>query len=119
MQRHQGSGSRGPSQRQLRVGELLRAALSETLARGDVQDPVLQNAIITVSEVRASPDLKNATAYVVPLGHDDPQAVVAALTRATRFIRGVLARQVSLKYMPNLTFRRIQLSTMPTMWIIS
>ncbi|MEQ9146280.1 MAG: 30S ribosome-binding factor RbfA [Parvibaculaceae bacterium] len=107
--RHKSGGkgqgaSRGPSQRQLRVGELMRAALSEILTRRDVQDPVLQTAIITVSEVRASPDLKNATAYVVPLGHPEPEIVVAALNRAKKFLRGELARAVTLKYMPDITF---------------
>ncbi|WOF75954.1 30S ribosome-binding factor RbfA [Parvibaculaceae bacterium PLY_AMNH_Bact1] len=95
---------RAPSQRQLRIGELLRAALSEIFTRRDVLDPVLREAIITVSEVRASPDLKNAVAYVVPLGHDDPTSVVDALNKAKRFFRGEVSRAVTLKHMPDLTF---------------
>lgn len=95
---------RAPSQRQLRVGELLRAALSELLTRGDIRDPVLQKAIITVSEVRPSPDLRNAMVYVVPLGHVDPAPVVDALTRAKKYIRGELARVVQMKHMPDITF---------------
>ncbi len=95
---------RAPSQRQLRVGEVLRAALSEILTRRDIQDPVLQKAIITVSEVRPSPDLKNATAYVIPLGRADPAPVVEALTRAKKHIRGELARAVQVKYMPEISF---------------
>lgn len=95
---------KAPSQRQLRIGEVLRAALSEIFTRRDVRDPVLQEAIITVSEVRASPDLKNAVAYVVPLGHDDPTSVVDALNKAKKFFRGEVSRAVTLKHMPDLTF---------------
>ncbi len=95
---------RAPSQRQLRIGELLRAALSEIFTRRDVLDPVLREAIITVSEVRASPDLKNAVAYVVPLGHSDPASVVDALNHAKKFYRGEVSRAVTLKHMPDLTF---------------
>lgn len=95
---------KAPSQRQLRIGEVLRAALSEIFTRRDVRDPVLQEAIITVSEVRASPDLKNAVAYVVPLGHDDPASVVDALNHAKKFFRGEVSRAVTLKHMPDLTF---------------
>jgi ribosome-binding factor A len=95
---------KAPSQRQLRIGELLRAALSEIFTRRDVLDPVLREAIITVSEVRASPDLKNAVAYVVPLGHSDPTSVVDALNHAKKFYRGEVSRAVTLKHMPDLTF---------------
>ncbi len=95
---------KAPSQRQLRIGEVLRAALAEIFTRRDVRDPVLQEAIITVSEVRASPDLKNAIAYVVPLGHDDPTAVVDALNKAKKFFRGEVSRAVDLKHMPDLVF---------------
>ncbi len=92
------------SQRQLRVGEMLRGALSEILTRGDIRDPALQGAIITVSEVRVSPDLLNAIIYVVPLGHPDPDSIVEALTRAKKYVRGELARSVNMKFMPDLTF---------------
>lgn len=93
-----------PSQRQLRVGELLRTALSEILTRGDIRDPALQGAIITVSEVRVSPDLLSAVIYVVPLGHPDPPAIVEALARAKKYIRGELARTVRMKFMPDIVF---------------
>jgi ribosome-binding factor A len=92
------------SQRQLRVGEMLRGALSEILTRGDIRDPALQGAIITVSEVRVTPDLLNAVVYVVPLGHPDPPSIVDALTRAKKYVRGELARTVRMKFMPDLTF---------------
>ncbi len=82
----------------------MRAALSEILTRRDVLDPILREAIITVSEVRASPDLKNAVAYVVPLGHDDPTSVVDALNHAKKYFRGEVSRAVTLKHMPDLTF---------------
>ncbi len=95
---------RPPSQRQLRVGELIRHALSDVLSRGNVQDPVLETAIISVSEVKMSPDLRNATAYVVPLGRQDPSPVIDALKRARKFLRGELAREVNLRYMPELRF---------------
>jgi ribosome-binding factor A len=87
----------GPSQRQLRVGELLRHALAEILQRGDVPDPALAKAVITVSEVRAAPDLKLATAYVMPLGGKNAEGVVAALEKNKKFLRGELARRVELR----------------------
>ena len=99
-----GHSKRGPSQRQLRVGETLRAALSEVFLRGDIADPDLTGAVLTVSEVRASPDLKNATIYVLPLGGENQDKVVEALARHRRFIRGEVARRVSLKHMPDLKF---------------
>jgi ribosome-binding factor A len=86
------------------VGELIRHALSDVLARGNVQDPVLETAIISVSEVKMSPDLRNATAYVVPLGRQDPAPVLDALKRARKFLRGELAREINLRYMPELRF---------------
>ncbi|MEM7774656.1 MAG: 30S ribosome-binding factor RbfA [Pseudomonadota bacterium] len=99
------SAEAGPSQRQLRVGELIRQALSELLARGDVHDDVLAGHTITVPEVRVSPDLRNATVFVMPLGGKDVDAVIAALRRNDKFIRGAVARAVNLKYAPNLKFR--------------
>lgn len=95
----------GPSQRQLRVGELLRHALADILQRGDVPDPVLGKTVITVSEVRASPDLKLATAYVMPLGGKNANAVVAALEKNKKLLRGELARRVELRSVPELRFR--------------
>lgn len=107
--RGKGSGrpveGRMPSQRQLRVGELLRASISEILTRRDVRDPVLQTNIITVSEVRVSPDLRNANVFIVPLGDVDQAAVIDALNRAKKHLKGEIARSVNLRFMPELTFR--------------
>lgn len=96
--------SRGPSQRQLRVGEMLRKVMAEVFLKIDISDADLKGIVLTVSEVRASPDLKNATAYVVPLGGEHQDTAVAALNRHKRFLRGELARRVDLRYMPELTF---------------
>jgi ribosome-binding factor A len=95
----------GPSQRQLRVGEAVRHALAEVLAHGEVHDPVLEGHMITVPEVRMSPDLRLATIYVMPLGGRDEEAVVAALERNKRYLRGVIARKVNLKFAPDIRFR--------------
>jgi len=95
----------GPSQRQLRVGEAVRHALAEVLAHGEVHDPVLEGHMVTVPEVRMSPDLRLATIYVMPLGGRDEQAVVAALERNKRYLRGVIARKVNLKFAPDIRFR--------------
>ena len=96
----------GPSQRQQRVAELIRHALAEVLQRGDIQDPVLARHVITVPEVRLSPDLKLATAYVMPLGGEDIEPVIEALNRHKRFIRGEIAHAVNLKFAPDIRFRR-------------
>ena len=101
---HRESGAT-PSQRQLRVGEAVRHALAALLARGDVHDPVLEGHLITVPEVRMSPDLRLATAYVMPLGGRDAPAVIAALERNKRFLRGAIARTVNLKFAPDIRFR--------------
>ena len=99
-----GRAKRGPTQRQLRVSESLRKALSEVFLRTDIADRDLLGVTLTVSEVRASPDLKNATAYVLPLGGDNQEKVVAALERHKRFVRGEVARLVNLRHMPEFTF---------------
>ncbi|GGE29305.1 ribosome-binding factor A [Agaricicola taiwanensis] len=99
------SGGGMPSQRQLRVGELVRHALAEALARGHIQDPALAGHIITVPEVRMTPDLKLATCFVMPLGGREVDAVVAALNRNAKFLRGEIGRQVELKYTPEVRFR--------------
>jgi ribosome-binding factor A len=96
---------RAPSQRQLRVGELVRHALSEILSRGEVRDPELTGVTVTVPEVRLTPDLKRATAFVMPLGGAKPEQIAAALERNRRFLRGAVARRVELKYAPELHFR--------------
>lgn len=98
--------AKGPSQRQLRVGEMLRHALAEILTRADISDPELEGRYITVTEVKTSPDLRHATVYARPFGsEEDGAGIVKALNRHTRFLRGELARRVDLKYMPDLTFR--------------
>lgn len=94
-----------PSQRQLRVGEVIRRALSDVLARGDVHDPELARASVTVSEVRASPDLRQATAYVMPLGGVNAGAVVKALNRNKAELRRLVTAQIDLRFSPELTFR--------------
>src|SRR5215470_8855350 len=99
------AASSNPSQRQLRVGEAVRHALAEVLAQGEVHDPVLEGHMITVPEVRMSPDLRLATIYVMPLGGRDEQAVVAALERNKRYLRGVIAKKVNLKFAPDIRFR--------------
>ncbi len=96
---------KAPSQRQLKVGELIRHALAEILNRGEISDEVLDRHSLTVPEVRMTPDLKLATAYVMPLGGGDADEVVAHLEQHKRFLRGELARRVNLKYMPQLRFK--------------
>lgn len=96
----------GPSQRQQRVAELVRHALAEILARGDLRDGVLTSHVVTIPEVRMSPDLKLATAYVMPLGGKDEQTVIAALDRNKKVLRQEVARRVNLKFAPELRFRR-------------
>jgi ribosome-binding factor A len=93
------------SQRQRRAGELIRHALAEILSRGEVSDPVLESHVVTVPEVRMSPDLKHATAYVMPLGGQDLPQVLAALDANRKFLRGQVARRVHLKFSPDLRFR--------------
>ena len=97
---------KGPSQRQLRVGEMLRHALAEIFTRADIADPDLQGRYITVTEVKVSPDLRHATVYARPFGSDDDGAgIIKALSRHSRFLRGEVARRVDLKFMPDLAFR--------------
>lgn len=93
-----------PSQRQLRVGELIRRALSDVLLRGEAHEPTLAGVSITVSEVRVSPDLRVATAYVLPLGGRDTEEVMAALARARPELRRAVTRAVKLKFSPELRF---------------
>lgn len=95
----------GGSQRQLRVGELIRHALAELLTRAEVHDPVIETHLITVPEVRMSPDLRLATIYVMPLGGRDQKDVLAALDRNKRFLRGEIAHRVNLKFAPDIRFR--------------
>lgn len=95
-----------PSQRMLRVGEQLRAAITQVLQRGEIRDPLLETTVVSVSEVRMSPDLKVATAFVTPLGQADHQATITALNRNARYMRGRVAPIVrQLKFIPELRFR--------------
>ncbi|MEO1544742.1 MAG: 30S ribosome-binding factor RbfA [Pseudomonadota bacterium] len=97
---------RGPSQRQLRVGEMIRQALSDVLTRGEIHDDDLAGSLVTITEVRMSPDLKLATAYVRPLGNLQPAGpIIKALARHAKFIRGQVAPKVNLKYAPQFRFR--------------
>lgn len=94
-----------PSQRMLRVAELIRHALSELLSRGALQDAVLDVNVVTVPRVKMSPDLKLATAYVMPLGGKNEEEVIAALARHAKYLRGEIARRINLKFAPELRFR--------------
>jgi ribosome-binding factor A len=109
MARHQHHRNRdqaiGGSQRQLRVGELIRHELADMLSRGEVHDPVIESHMITVPEVRMSPDLRMATIYVMPLGGRDEGDVLDALERNKRYVRGEIARRVNLKFAPEIRFR--------------
>jgi ribosome-binding factor A len=101
---HRDSTPGGGSQRQLRVGELIRHAVAEMLTRGDVHDPVIEAHLITIPEVRMSPDLRLATIYVMPLGGRDIEAVLEALENNKRYLRGEIARHVNLKFSPDIRF---------------
>ena len=96
----------GPSQRQLRAGELIRHALVEILREEDLQDPALAGVSVTVTEVRASPDLKHALCFVEPLGGAHAAETVAALNRVSRFLRGRLGHAIDLRFTPTLKFVR-------------
>lgn len=100
---HQKGGE--PSHRMLRVGELVRHALSELLTRVELNDPVIDGTVITVARVKMSPDLKCATAFVLPLGGADRDKVVAALERHRKNLRGEVARKINLKFAPDIRFR--------------
>jgi ribosome-binding factor A len=94
-----------PSQRQLKVGELIRHALADIFSRGEITDEVLSRHSLTVPEVRMSPDLKLATVYVFPLGGGEADEAVAHLDKHKRYLRGLVAKQVSMKFMPELRFK--------------
>ncbi len=100
-----GQTAKGASQRMLRVGELVRHKMAEMLARGEIHDDVLAAHVITVPEVRMSPDLKLATIYIMPLGGKDTKAVLAALERNKRYIRGEISHTLTLKFAPDVRFR--------------
>lgn len=97
-------GFKPPSQRQLRVGEELRHVIAGVIERGDFRDPDLQGRMITVTEVRVSPDLRNATVFVTPLGGGDATGILAGLKRAKAYLRHELARSMGLRLVPDLSF---------------
>lgn len=98
------AGQRGPSQRQLRVGEELRHVIAMILERGDIRDPDLAGRTVTVTEVSVSPDLRNATVFVVPLGGGDVGPVIAGLKRVRPYLRHEVARSVQLRVVPDFSF---------------
>jgi ribosome-binding factor A len=102
---HRDSGTPGGSQRQLRVGELVRHAVADMLTRGDVHDPVIEGHLITVPEVRMTADLRLATIYIMPLAGRDTDEVLAAFDRHRKFLRGEIAHRVNLKFAPDIRFR--------------
>ena len=106
MTRSKKSARSAPTQRQLRIGELVRHKLAEMLARGEIHDDIIASHVITVPEVRLSPDLKLATAYVVTLGGDDTAVVIEALNRNKKYIRAEVAQAVNLKFAPDIRFLR-------------
>lgn len=94
-----------PSQRMLRVAELVRHACAEVLSRGEINDPVLETHVVTVPRVKMSPDLKLATLFVMPLGGRDAKDVIKALDRHRAFLRGEIARKINLKFAPDVRFK--------------
>lgn len=106
MSKRRFNSDKGPTQRQLRAGELIRHALVDVLAREEFADPGLMGKSVTVSEVRMSPDLKHASCFVAPLGgdNDEQKALADALNRASSFLRGRLGREIEMKFTPRLRF---------------
>jgi ribosome-binding factor A len=103
--KHRRDSSHGASQRQLRVGELVRHALADMLTRGDVHDPVIERHMITIPEVRVTADLRLATIYVMPMGGRDAEQVVAAFERHKKYLRAEIAHRINLKFAPDIRFR--------------
>jgi ribosome-binding factor A len=103
--KHHRDQTPGGSQRQLRVGELVRHAMADMLTRGEVHDPVIEGHLITVPEVRMSADLRLATIYVMPMGGRDAEQVVAAFERHKKFLRAEIAHRINLKFAPDIRFR--------------
>jgi ribosome-binding factor A len=101
--RHDG-GQQGPSQRQLRVGEMLRHALAEILRENDIRDPDLEGVSVTITQVKPSPDMRYATVYCEPLGGENAQQIVTALNRHKGFLRGEMGHRIAMKFTPDLRF---------------
>jgi ribosome-binding factor A len=104
MRKHASAQDRGPSQRQLRVGELLRHSLADILTRGEIRDPDLEGVSVTVTQVKPSGDMRHATVFVEPLGGNNAKAIVQALNRHRGFIRGQMGRTITMKFTPDLRF---------------
>jgi ribosome-binding factor A len=104
MRKHASAHDRGPSHRQLRVGELLRHSLSEILTRGEIRDPDLEGVSVTVTQVKPSGDMRHATVFVEPLGGKNAKAIVQALNRHKGFIRGQMGHTITMKFTPELRF---------------
>lgn len=106
--RHSSPGDRGPnagpSQRQLRVGEMLRHALADVLRRGEIRDPDLAGVSVTITQIKPSPDMRHATVFCEPLGGKNAKAVIAALNKHKAFLRGEMGRLITLKFTPDLRF---------------
>jgi len=102
--RHSTSAIQGPSQRQLRVGEMLRHALAQILVRGEIRDPDLEGVSVTVTQVKPSPDMRHAAVFVEPLGGKNAKGIVAALNRHKSFLRGEMGHMIDLKFTPDLRF---------------
>jgi ribosome-binding factor A len=102
--RFSGREAQGPSQRQLRVGEMLRHALSQILTRNEIRDPGLEGVSITITQVKPSPDMRYATVYCAPLGGGDADAIIAALNRHKGFLRGEMGHMITTKFTPDLRF---------------
>jgi ribosome-binding factor A len=104
MSRHHSRSSTGPSQRQLRVGEMLRHSLADVLRRGDLRDPDLAGVSVTITQVKPSPDMRHATVYCEPLGGKNAKTIVAALNRHKGYLRGEMGHLIALKFTPELRF---------------
>lgn len=108
MTRKKTSSAKAPTQRMLRIGELIRHRIAQLLVRGDIHDDVIASHSITIPEVRISHDMKLATIYVMPLGGDDMKPVIDALERNKKYIRAQVAQTLNLRYAPDLRFREDQ-----------
>jgi len=104
MTRRKTSSPHGPSQRQLRVGEMLRHALADVLRRADIRDPDLAGVSVTITQVKPSPDMRYATVFCEPLGGKNAKAIIAALNRSARYLRGEMGQLIDLKFTPDLRF---------------
>lgn len=100
----QSGGPQGPSQRQLRVGEMLRHALADVLRENDIRDPELEGVSVTITQVKPSPDMRYATVYCEPLGGKNAKEIVAALNRHKGFLRGEMGHRIAMKFTPDLRF---------------